>query len=322
MAGGDFDNDGRPDVAVASSLDNNITIRLGAGDGTLLAATTYATGKTPDAIVAADLNRDGVLDLVTINEMSDDLSILIGDGRGGFGAPSSVPLSAPIGTGGLASGDFNRDGIIDLAVCTGAGSHVLLGQPGGGFVASGDYALQSAITAGDVNSDGILDLVGTLNYQLDTLLGKGDGTFIDVGQSYLAPGGNMLALGDYNGDAKLDVVATTGEAVAVLLGRGDGTFTQVAAVAMTNFGGAVLPVDLNGDGKLDLLTAVDYEAADSMFAGIHVFFGNGDGSLQNPIRYVTPSDARASVAADFNGDGVIDLATSCIYQDISLWRGR
>ena len=168
---GDFNGDGKPDLAVTNADSNTLSILLGNGDGTLRPALNYATAYYPEFIAAADLNRDGKTDLVILNSLSNSVSIFLGNGDGSF-APRR-----DIGTGqapqGLAIADFNGDGKLDLAIANSFDNdvQVLLGVADGTFhtpalVITGTYP--AGIAAADLNRDGKLDLV-VANYQSNTV---------------------------------------------------------------------------------------------------------------------------------------------------------
>src|SRR6516164_340033 len=116
VAVGDFNGDGKPDLAVVNSYSNNVSVLLGNGDGTFQPAVSYGTGSGtgPAFVAVGDFNHDGKLDLAVANSNSSNVSVLLGNGDGTFqtavnydvgGAPTSI-----------AVGDFNHDGKLDLAV--------------------------------------------------------------------------------------------------------------------------------------------------------------------------------------------------------------
>ena len=120
MAVGDFNGDGRPDLAVANIGSNTVSVLLGNGDGTFQPAQHFATGAAPRSVAVGDFNGDGRLDLATANSGGNDVSVLLGNGDGTFAAAQSVPLQIPFipvdPPLSVAVGDFNADGKMDLAV--------------------------------------------------------------------------------------------------------------------------------------------------------------------------------------------------------------
>ncbi|MGB8061807.1 MAG: FG-GAP-like repeat-containing protein [Candidatus Sulfotelmatobacter sp.] len=160
---------------------------------------------------------------------------------------------------------------------------------------------------GDVNNDGWPDLVVTSDCQTVTcvtgsirlLTNNGDGTFTLTDTAIGPDKGGPLAIGDLNGDGNLDIVASTG----VFLGNGDGTFTQNSSVALPGGTISIALADVNGDGKLDAIVADQ--------VSVKVQLGNGDGTLQPFVSYITGGKRPLSVAvADFNGDGRPDIAVA------------
>ena len=113
VAVGDFNGDGKLDLAVANEGSDNVSILLGNGDGTFQAAVDYGAGTDPDSVAVGDFNGDGKLDLVVANDDSNNVSILLGNGDGTFQAAVNYGVSAP---SSVAVGDFNGDGKLDLAV--------------------------------------------------------------------------------------------------------------------------------------------------------------------------------------------------------------
>jgi uncharacterized protein (UPF0548 family) len=219
----------------------------------------------------------------------------------------------------VAIGDFNGDGVPDLAVANAgdpqtadAGSvSILLGNGDGTFQSADNFVAGKnpfSISVGDFNGDNRLDLVvaNSGSGNVSVLLGNGDGTFRTHMDYAIGTGPDSVAVGDLNGDQKLDLAVTAHPAniVSVLLGNGDGTFQPHVDYDIRGanpFGdrNAVVIADLDGDGKFDLLA--------SHAAGLSILLGNGDGTFQNAVEKFVAYDTSPAFVADFNEDGKPDV---------------
>jgi hypothetical protein len=319
----DFNGDQKLDVATVNSTDvigssyNSVSILLGNGDGTFSSPIEYPMDGATFSIAAGDFNGDGKLDLAVGNVGLAVLSILLGNGDGTFQAP----VNYGSGTGNyvassLVIGDFNKDGILDVASCGGSTVSVFLGNGNGTFQTHVDYAEGGSdagwITAADLNGDGKLDLAISNGYgggpavsTISVLLGKGDGTFQPYVDYFTGGQPYSVLAADVNGDGKPDLIsATAANSIMVLIGKGDGTFSR-----SVDYSGASVPMgvtsgDFNGDGKPDLVVA---NRADN---SVSVFMGSGDGSFSTAVSYPAGPSARAVVAADLNGDNRSDIVVA------------
>lgn len=217
----------------------------------------------------------------------------------------------------VVAADLNGDSKLDLARTLSSDNAVgvRLGDGNGSFQTEVKYATgvnPSDVVAGDFNGDSKLDLAVLCDSGVvSLLLGNGDGTFQSRSDSPIDAGLNVfgIATGDFNGDGKLDVVVGYQDAssnnVSVLLGNGNGTFAPPVDYATGNEPGAVAIADLNHDGHLDIVAANF-----ANFGGntVSVLLGNGDGTFQPQVQYATSNGALSVAIADFNADGIPDLA--------------
>jgi hypothetical protein len=269
-------------------------------------------------VAVADLTGNGISDLVVPSQHGNvgTVDILLGNGDGTFQPPVSYPAGASAFS--AAVGDFDGDGTPDLAVSDPASNtvNILLGNGGGSFQAPVSYPTGSdplTVLAADLTGNGILDLAvaNESSNTVSSLLGNGDGSF-QPAQSYSAGTQllNGMALGDFNGDGSPDLVCADyhSPVVTVLLGNGDGSFQAPVSYPAGPSGLAysVTVGDFDGDGILDLAVANPRGFSEGM---VSILRGNSDGSFQAPVSYPTGNQNPVSVAvADFNGDGIADLA--------------
>jgi FG-GAP-like repeat len=273
-------------------FDPNETIIFNLTDSVkFLPVRTFNTGTKPTSVAVGDINGDGKSDLVVGNLQG--VSVLIGNGIGGFSTPTT-----PFGVGGLGAssltlGDFNGDGKTDIATTNSdrnSNASVLIGNGIGGFSSDpvldvGAWSL--SITTGDFHNDGKLDLVlvNTDDNNFSILKGNGNGTFanrVDLSSVVSSPVPNntlpiSVRVGDFNGDNKLDLAIANinrhnFSTVSILIGNGSGGFNVSTTVATKGAEARSLAIgDFNGDGKSDLAVAsLDHN-------NVSILLGNGSG---------------------------------------------
>ena len=324
VAVGDFNGDGIPDLAVPAVNGNNVTVLLGNGSGgfTVAPGSPFAVGSAPYSVAVGDFNGDGYQDLVTANVGGSNVTVLLGNGSGGFTQATGSPIAVANGAAFVVVGDFNGDGIQDIATSNGTSNvTVLLGNGSGGFTpaAGSPFAAASGVmVVADFNGDGFEDLatINTTGGKVTVLLGNGAGGFTPAAGSPFAVGTTPVGLvaGDFNGDGVPDlaIVNQGSNNVAVLLGNGTGGFTAAAGspFAVTPGPASLVAADLNGDGIPDLAIAGE---------NLTVLLGNGSGGFTpaagSPF---FDNNTNAIVAGDFNGDGIPDLASAGIFLTILL----
>jgi hypothetical protein len=286
VAAGDFNGDGKNDLVVTiNTADIMLSLLVGNGDGTFGAPVNFpnASGFDSPSVVAADLNNDAKLDVVIMHSIAcitapcraaETISVMLGNGDGTF--QPTRELAAAQHMHAMSAGDFNRDGIKDLAIGSeNTKLHILLG------VGDGTFVPQQPMT------------------------------LIPGGDPFSAC--NDVDVADFNRDTIEDLVVPlgNGQGNVILLGNGDGTFRQGSRI-IANAVSAPLNLaaaDFNRDGFPDIARAM----GDGTTGLMEIANGNGDGTFQSPIRYLVPSNQSSIggifiTASDFNADGKPDVA--------------
>lgn len=288
----------------------------------------YRAGEEPESVAITDLDRDGIADLVVGTCEADvcSLTVLSGSADGSFAPAASLPTAyTPYA---VQAHDLNGDLIPDLVFISGSNVAVRLANGDGTVdepmyfrITSGAYS--TAI--GDVNNDGVPDLAvpHAWTSRVGVLLGYGDGSF--EGEVTFATDSDPrdVAIGDLDGDGNADLVTANdnAETVSVLLGRGNGIFEPTVNYAAGRSPRAVDIGDLNGDPAPDLAVSC------SSYQGeVQLFFGNGDGTLQDPVEleiaeYSYPRDI---AIRDLDADGHEDLVvlTGSYNDSVFIVRGN
>lgn len=322
----DFNDDDYIDISCINEDVSDFRILMNRADGTGLyfpfLTPTNSVGSTPSPNDAADMNGDGITDVVTCNVIGNSVSIAFGNGDGTFAASSTYSMGS--GPHGLAVFDADGDGDLDVATANTGSNNVSFRQNNGAGVllasttfeggGNGEYALGTA----DMNNDGMFDLVvGTFaSQQAIVHLSNGNGTF--AAQPAQNSGGNawMLMCGDMNGDGNMDVTMANSFSAngGVLLGNGAGGLgaplisNVVSDVVATDIG------DIDGDGDLD------WVLSDFGGATWHLFKNNGSGVMTFNQSFPAPSNASCCGFVDIDNDHDIDLTFFDEVADVVILR--
>lgn len=281
IALGDVNLDGKLDLVVGTHDSYGVLLLLGDGNGKFTTAPTspivMRDGNQPHThdVGLADVNRDNKLDLITVNSTDNDVSLALGDGRGGFTRAPGSPFAVGPSPYPFAIGDVNGDGHLDIvATATATGPlraqqlpmskalTLLLGDGKGGFRSS-RLPLRTgepwSAAIGDLNDDRKPDIAVTHHdmSKLTVLLGDGRGAFAEATASPFDFGGNVLPLmiADVNRDGKMDVVAAGGDSVRTMLGDGRGGFAPGPVIRSGPGSWRLAFGDVNHDGKTDIVTS-------------------------------------------------------------------
>jgi hypothetical protein len=309
------------DLVVANAGSNNVTISQGIGNGTFASSPTqsYTVGTEPKAVMAGQLNADGRIDLVTANQISDDVSVLLANGSGGFAAAATY--AACDGAHEPALADLDGDSDIDIAVaCWGSTSIAVLRNNGSGAFGAPQAVFSGAephsVIALDWDKDFDIDLavanLGDDQVALFTNNGVGSFTRADL------PVGDRphsIRAGDIDDDGRVDLVTANdgGSSISFLRNTVAG-FAASVPYATGTTPKSVAIADLDGDGNLDVMTANingNYPTAVNPDGNaVSILLGNGDGTFRAPTHLADPGTPFAVIAADVNADGRLDLVTA------------
>ncbi|HEV3221323.1 MAG TPA: VCBS repeat-containing protein [Puia sp.] len=325
----DFNNDGLPDIVLANTADSSVTILLGNGKGEFSASpgSPFFSNRFPNDIAIADFNKDGNLDLGIANTEVSFLTVLLGNGKGQFEQAPKSPfkVSSKPHTHGIATGDFNGDGNLDLATDSWGENKILIifGDGKGNFGGQISFRVGNRpyqrLRAADLNKDGIPDIV-TSNLEgnnATVLLAMGEGKFQEAPGSPF-PSGDApfgIAIGDVNADNNQDIAIVNSPTITaeskgkdglyILMGDGSGKFAALKGSPFkTGKSPSRLAIgDLNADGINDI-AVTNYNDK-----SITIFYMSKNGVDKTEI---IPVGNRPDGIAihDLNGDGKNDIAVS------------
>jgi len=329
VASGDFNKDGYRDLAVVNRQTSTISILLGAAGGTFGAPSQITLASPTQAdILAADFNKDGNIDLVVAEQgvfpsVFPQVEVFLGNGDGTFHAVAFTGQQYVRNPTRMVLGDFDNDGLVDVAVATQDGEFSSMKSLGNGILAQtsenttaesdgNPTGVSSGIASGDFDGDGKLDIAVSevTSKKVYLFFGNGDGTYfkspnvIDLPAEQNEPWD--IQSGDFNGDGKADLAIVIRNPfggpdlppLKIALSNGVArTFATPVDYGQLMFGDEALIQDIDGDGKLDVLVGEQ--------RGISIFRGNGDGTFA--AQQTIGTWALGLTAGDFDGDGGPDI---------------
>ena len=289
-------------------------------NGVVAAQPTTQIGPASAPGVMADMNKDGITDMIIpVIGPPAGVEVLAGSANGTFG-PALGGFSA--GVNQLATpliADFNQDGLSDVAVVMlqqGTTIYVGLQQANGSYSVvqtAMPWKVGTILCAGDLNGDHRPDLLvtGTTSPGIWVLLGNDDGTFLPPVLASAV--GGLSVFGDFNGDGKIDLINASNSGLIYQAGKGDGTFGSAGNISKLVLS-VIVSGDFNGDGKLDIAGVFNSR-------GLYIFLGNGDGTFKQTVADSFFPLPFGLLPGDFNGDGKLDLLSWGSSSDLTIYLG-
>lgn len=290
-----------------------VGVLLGDGTGSFTNVPTYSTtdDSSPTWVALGDLNRDHRSDVVVANVFTDNIAVLLGNGDGSLGSPTTYSTATDSFPISVAIDDLNSDGYSDIVVANSASNNigVFYGSKNGSLADQVTYATKmgsspQAVAIADLNNDHLLDIVAANagDNTIGILLGDRDGQFNKNCTYYHLGSGSYpksIAVGDLNNDTQVDIVAanTYGKSISVLFGNGDGTFRNPTTYS---------------PGTTANPQSVAIANALTDYFGVGILYGLGNGAFGNLTIFSTGSESspHAVVVADLNGDHRPDIVVA------------
>ncbi len=321
---GDVTGDGVPDVVVAASAGDRVSVlpglvnSKGQATGLFGAPVHLAVGTSPYGVTTGDFNRDSIVDIAACNSASNTLSVMLGTGGGAFAPAVTIPCL--VNPQAIGAADLDGDGDVDIVLGSAgtAGVQIVRNQTviGGSLSLITETAIPGGgsgiaqLRIGDVSGDGRPDIVTASggNNSIALLLADGAGGYTPQVLAFgPVPGG--VAIGDVSGDGIADIVGVTRSGTAsrlgVLRGLGGGSFAAPVFVSLPNTPGRIDLADIDQDGDLDAMVPMQTMASMLVINNIGGIFNDGVGCATGDY-YMAFNIANQNAAAQ---DPVLQLQT-------------
>lgn len=309
IATGNLTPDGKPDILVSNADTRFASVLINKGDGSFPAFPRYPVSpqRNNNALYSADLNRDGVFDILTTNYEQHSISVLLGHADGTFAAHADYEVYTVVRN--IAVVDLDDDGWPDLIAATNGDTATFHNRGDGTFEQvhyETDPAYPIRVAVGDLTGDGIADQIFGSSTGLSIRRGISGGAFA-AREPLATPGCTVgaaaLELGDMNGDGSLDIFAASSLASCALLNDGAGHLTSSETNTTYDISATRPLIDFNGDHKLDLVRV-------SVFGDLLFNLGNGDGTFSSAVAHPDFRRVYAFQVLDINGDGRVDIISA------------
>ena len=313
---GDVNGDGNLDVVVAI-LANNIALSIGDGLGGFAIPIIYTLPHNCYYLALEDFNNDSYDDVVVLSGTSfTDMTTMLGGISGTLNNFTTITLDDVAGR--AVTGDFDRDGNLDLALQSeGRAVAILNGDGNGNFTHDKEYAIGAStrLAVDYLNGDSVLDIVasnGGFDKHISVIIGNPDGSFIasinyDCGNSSY----DILA-GDFNHDGNVDLVTLNNGSsdFTFLYGDGNGYFPTSSNFGIVSSSTALVVADFDNDDTLDVA-----HTSGSSYNYVNVLLGHGNGTFTTSTYLNSGSSLYSMATGDLNNDGNIDLVTASYFND-------
>ncbi|CAF4135376.1 unnamed protein product [Adineta steineri] len=323
---GDLNNDNQLDIIVSNCGTNNVIVFIGEGDGTFPVQRTYSTGNNscPTWTALGDINNDSIIDIIVADNGTNMIGVFLGSSYITGILEDTYSTGSSPHPHGLALGDFNHDGQLDIIIANYDLNNVgvLLGYTNGTFplqtiFSTGDLSFPTSVAVDDLNDDNELDIIvaNSATENIGILYGYGNGSFasLDLYSTGVGSIPQAVTTGDFNNDKKLDIaIVDSGTNRVVTLIKYDTGSFQKQITFSTGLGSApnaVAVADLNNDGWLDFV------AVNSGSGNVGVFLGLSNGTFSNQTIYSTGmrSFPVAISIVDLNNDSYLDMVVANFY---------